>query len=123
MTFGFLSSAWKKKFFLILNFFLFYVSFLKFSVHSYYLFLLYIYIYCLFVFIDNGNSEKDVEIRAGNNMQDWKQFDYDDAETGVAVGHCPQKCHSFSDDHLQVQSENQVHPSIKSVRVLLNLLR
>ncbi|VIO98056.1 Uncharacterized protein BM_BM6470 [Brugia malayi] len=59
---------------------------------------------------DDGNSRQGAETQAANIMQDWKQFDYDDVIAGVTLGHCPQQYHSFSDQHLHVQSENQDYP-------------
>lgn len=61
------------------------------------------------IITDDDNSRLGAETRAANVMQDWKQFDYDDAVARVTLGHCPQQYHSFSDEHLHVQSENQVH--------------
>uniref|UniRef100_A0A915PUK9 EF-hand domain-containing protein n=1 Tax=Setaria digitata TaxID=48799 RepID=A0A915PUK9_9BILA len=55
----------------------------------------------------NGQGSKG---RAANVMQDWKQFDYDEAVAGAVTGHCPQQYHSFSDEHLHVQPANQDYP-------------
>ncbi|EFO26740.1 hypothetical protein LOAG_01740 [Loa loa] len=59
---------------------------------------------------EDGNRRQRTETRAANIMQDWKQFDYDDAVTRVTLGHYPQQYHSFSDEHLHVQPENQDSP-------------
>ncbi|VDK88125.1 unnamed protein product [Litomosoides sigmodontis] len=56
---------------------------------------------------DDVNSKQGIESRTANIMQDWKQFDYDDA---IAPVHCPQQHHSFSDEHLHVQPENNDSP-------------
>ncbi|KAM3717817.1 Actin cytoskeleton-regulatory complex protein [Dirofilaria immitis] len=58
---------------------------------------------------DEGNSKQGAETRASNIMQDWKQFDYDDTEAGETLGHYPQH-HSFSDEHLHIQTENEHSP-------------
>ncbi|MCP9262405.1 BMA-REPS-1 [Dirofilaria immitis] len=58
---------------------------------------------------DEGNSKQGAETRASNVMQDWKQFDYDDTEAGETLGHYPQH-HSFSDEHLHIQTENEHSP-------------
>ncbi|VDP13007.1 unnamed protein product [Onchocerca flexuosa] len=59
---------------------------------------------------DDNSSRQEAKTRAPKIMQDWKQFDYDDAVAGITLGHCPQQYHSFSDEHLHIQPENQDSP-------------
>ncbi|VDN07899.1 unnamed protein product [Thelazia callipaeda] len=54
---------------------------------------------------NEDNNKQSNEVQAVKVMQDWKQFDFDDAKAGTTSAHHLQQHHSFSDEHLHVQPD------------------